>query len=212
MINGISMKFLSWPVVLLVGFFFTFGAGADDGKSHRAEIVAELAKKHGEVRSGMGLGDNGGVIELFTNTESGTWTLIMTMPNGQSFFVGSGEHWENQGPVLDRPIRYRGGESGGIQLIAAKEVDKGCAGQTASEQTAEFQRVFGIDPVYDLQRNDYIKFLSLANSFETELGVRALVWVHQNYVDSYFVVVYDRHDCDIGNTAGPQKMLDDILK
>ena len=64
----------------------------------RALLAKELKDKHSEKPVGMGLGSNGGIIELFTSDDGATWTLIMTMPNGRSFLVGAGEHW-NGAPV-----------------------------------------------------------------------------------------------------------------
>ena len=61
----------------------------------RALVAKELHEKHAEKPVGMGLGANGGVVELFTSEDGVTWTLIMTMPNGKSFIVGAGEYWAN---------------------------------------------------------------------------------------------------------------------
>ncbi len=36
-----------------------------------------------------------GVIELFT-AESGSWTILITMPGGVTCMMGSGEGWEDQ--------------------------------------------------------------------------------------------------------------------
>lgn len=41
----------------------------------------------------MGLTNTGAVVELLQSGD-GSWTLIMTMPNGFSCLMAAGQHWE----------------------------------------------------------------------------------------------------------------------
>ncbi len=59
----------------------------------RAKIVAHLGSDYKEGRAGIGLAASGTVVELFT-ADSGTWTMLMTAPGGQTCVMGSGEGWE----------------------------------------------------------------------------------------------------------------------
>ena len=59
----------------------------------REAVAKELSEKHREKTIGMGLADNGGVLELFTSEGGETWTVLLTMPNGTSFVVGTGKAW-----------------------------------------------------------------------------------------------------------------------
>ena len=59
----------------------------------RAKIIAHLGSDYKEMRSGIGLAASGTVIELFT-ADSGSWTMLMTAPGGQTCVMGSGEGWE----------------------------------------------------------------------------------------------------------------------
>ena len=59
----------------------------------REAVARELSEKHREKTVGMGLADNGGVLELFTSEGGETWTVLLTMPNGASFVVGTGKAW-----------------------------------------------------------------------------------------------------------------------
>ena len=59
----------------------------------REAVAKELSEKHREKTVGMGLADNGGVLELFTSEGGETWTVLLTMPNGASFVVGTGKAW-----------------------------------------------------------------------------------------------------------------------
>lgn len=64
----------------------------------RAKMVAHLGKGYRELPAGIGLTAGGAVIELFT-AETGSWTILMTMPGGRTCVTSIGEGWERtQGP------------------------------------------------------------------------------------------------------------------
>ncbi len=64
----------------------------------RQNVVKVLAERYGEAPTSMGLGSNGHVVEVFSS-DSGSWTLIVTAPNGRSCMMASGQAWENL-PVI----------------------------------------------------------------------------------------------------------------
>ena len=64
----------------------------------RAKIIERLQSKYGEERNGAGLASNNGIVEVFSSAETGTWTIIVTMPSGRSCLVAAGEGWES-GPL-----------------------------------------------------------------------------------------------------------------
>lgn len=60
----------------------------------RDVIVGRLADKYGETRKSMGLNQNNGVVEVFASSETGTWTILVTMPSGMSCLMAAGQNWE----------------------------------------------------------------------------------------------------------------------
>lgn len=58
----------------------------------RDSIVEVLSKRYKETRRAYGLSNPMQMIELFAS-ESGTWTALMTTPDGRSCIVASGEAW-----------------------------------------------------------------------------------------------------------------------
>lgn len=60
----------------------------------RATVLERLAEKYGETRHGIGLVQQGSVMELFASGETGTWTITVTMPNGLTCLVASGQSFE----------------------------------------------------------------------------------------------------------------------
>lgn len=60
----------------------------------RDQVVNRLGEKYGETRKSIGLGANNGVVEVFASDETGTWTIIVTMPSGVACLVASGQAFE----------------------------------------------------------------------------------------------------------------------
>ncbi|MDE4132887.1 hypothetical protein PXK00_07180 [Phaeobacter sp. QD34_3] len=60
----------------------------------REVVVERLAEKYGESRQSIGLGGQGMVMETFASPESGTWTITVTMPNGLTCLMASGQSYE----------------------------------------------------------------------------------------------------------------------
>lgn len=64
----------------------------------RAEIVAELETRYGETRHSYGYAPRQGVFEVFVS-ESGTWTITLTNPNGTACLMAAGEAFEVEKPI-----------------------------------------------------------------------------------------------------------------
>lgn len=57
------------------------------------EITSRLGKTYGESRAGLGLLDDGRMVEIFTSRR-GTWSMLVTAPGGVTCLVASGEAWQ----------------------------------------------------------------------------------------------------------------------
>ena len=57
-------------------------------------ISDSLKKSYTEAPVSMGLTVSGGIIEVFASKE-GTWTMVITQPNGTSCLIAVGQNWEN---------------------------------------------------------------------------------------------------------------------
>lgn len=60
----------------------------------RDALVAQLTDKYGETRRSIGLAANNAVIEVFAAADGGTWSITVTMPDGTTCLVASGEGFE----------------------------------------------------------------------------------------------------------------------
>lgn len=68
--------------------------------SHRAvcaareAVLRQLDENYGERPVATGLASNGTVLEVLA-ARSGTWTILVTRPDGTSCVVAAGEGWED---------------------------------------------------------------------------------------------------------------------
>ncbi len=60
----------------------------------RDRVIERLASSYGETRRSMGLGANNAVVEVFASDTSGSWTITVTLPNGITCLVASGQAYE----------------------------------------------------------------------------------------------------------------------
>ncbi|WP_166417038.1 hypothetical protein [Cochlodiniinecator piscidefendens] len=83
-------------------FIATQQAFAQDPRNcaPRNVILERLADNYGETRQSIGLGRNNAVIEVFASTETGTWTITVTLPNGMTCMIAAGQAFETLAEVL----------------------------------------------------------------------------------------------------------------
>ena len=67
--------------------------------ANRSEFLNHLSTNFKEAPVAMGLTANGGLLEVVASKD-GSWTIIVTMPNGMSCGVASGMSWENTAEVV----------------------------------------------------------------------------------------------------------------
>ena len=94
--SAVARLFLSIAVALVLlaaAAFMAHPAAAQQAGVPRAEVVKALGDRYAEQSVGLGIAQNGGVIELFTSKDGATWTIVLTMPNGLSRMIVSGESW-----------------------------------------------------------------------------------------------------------------------
>ena len=60
----------------------------------REVVIERLANGYGETRQAIGLGAQGAVVEVFASDETGSWTITVTLPDGLTCLVASGQSYE----------------------------------------------------------------------------------------------------------------------
>lgn len=59
----------------------------------RATIVERLSSGYGENFAGGGVRNAQSIFEVWFSDESGTWTILMTTPDGRSCVMAAGTNW-----------------------------------------------------------------------------------------------------------------------
>ncbi|MFQ5783810.1 MAG: hypothetical protein ACE5H8_03180 [Alphaproteobacteria bacterium] len=67
----------------------------------RSDFLKHLSTNYDEAPVAMGVTASGRVLEI-TASDNGSWTIIVTMPNGISCGIASGESWENVLPPVSK--------------------------------------------------------------------------------------------------------------
>lgn len=97
---------VSFVAAFLAAFFYAAPALAQTMCGERSAVVASLEKTYSETPVSMGLARNGAVIEILASP-SGSFTIILTLPDGLSCVMAAGENWENMpGRLAGTKIAY----------------------------------------------------------------------------------------------------------
>lgn len=59
----------------------------------RDDVLKHLAGKYSEAPVAVGVTNTGGLVEVLSSGEEGTWTIIVTSPTGLSCLMAAGEGW-----------------------------------------------------------------------------------------------------------------------
>lgn len=96
---------IAWSILLVL---FSVGVAraemqpilcVDGTIGSRDDLVAYLqGREWGETKQGMGLDSAGQVLEVYASEKTGTWTIIVTSPDGQACMAALGAMWES-GPI-----------------------------------------------------------------------------------------------------------------
>ena len=69
----------------------------------RDQVIRKLEEKFGETLRSVGLHQTDGVVEIYSSEETGSWTILMTRPDGMSCLMASGQLWEQDAAPLHKP-------------------------------------------------------------------------------------------------------------
>ena len=61
----------------------------------RQTVIDYLMQEFDEAPVAMGLANSGGLIEVLTNGQGNTWTILITTPDGRSCMVAAGRGWQD---------------------------------------------------------------------------------------------------------------------
>ena len=78
----------------VLGVMLAGPASAQPLCTERTALLKELNGKYQEQRTGLGIAaGNHGAMEFYVS-EKGTWTILMTLTNGNTCIVAAGHSWQ----------------------------------------------------------------------------------------------------------------------
>ena len=86
------LRLMSTLLCFLGIFLVPAFAHAQERCRERSNIVELLETRYGEKHRAFGTTPEGTLIELFVSP-SGTWTLLLSFPNGSSCLIEAGTDW-----------------------------------------------------------------------------------------------------------------------
>ena len=91
-------------VLTLAALVVPAAAAAQQQCADRSVVTERLEVNYGETFAGGGLRNSESIFEVWMSEESGTWTIIMTTPNGQSCVMAAGTDWRKALPNAPKGI------------------------------------------------------------------------------------------------------------
>jgi hypothetical protein len=64
--------------------------------------VRKLEERFGETLRSVGLQQDENLVEVYSSERTGTWTILMTRPDGMTCLLASGQLWEQDAAPLQK--------------------------------------------------------------------------------------------------------------
>ena len=83
------------------------GQTAPNRCAPRGDVLTLLGETYQETRRGIGLAGPAQVVELFASAVTGSWTVTVTLPDGRTCLLVSGQDWEavtDKAPAKGNPV------------------------------------------------------------------------------------------------------------
>jgi hypothetical protein len=74
-------------------------AAAQEICGTRADLLKELTQRYSEAPVAVGLANSGALVEILTNDNGSTWSIMVSQPNGTSCLVAAGKEWQALKPA-----------------------------------------------------------------------------------------------------------------
>ncbi|MGQ0683494.1 hypothetical protein [Bradyrhizobium sp.] len=91
------LRYVVFTAIALTVIFTSTAASAGPCAS-RPDFVAFLKDNFGELETGYGLSNRGHLVEMFVSPD-GSWSILLSQPDGRSCLVDAGEAWIVMSPA-----------------------------------------------------------------------------------------------------------------
>ncbi|MEO9823634.1 MAG: hypothetical protein ABJF50_04335 [Paracoccaceae bacterium] len=83
---------LALATATLIGAFTAQSAAAMTHCGARDDVISKLSDQYSESHIASGLQSAEGLLEIWA-VEGGSWTILLTQPDGKTCVVANGTHW-----------------------------------------------------------------------------------------------------------------------
>jgi len=97
-----KLRLLALPGILTITL--TANAAHAANCAERDKVVSKLTSGYGETFAGGGMQNENRIYEVWFSEDKGTWTILMTRPDGSTCVMASGTHWR-EGLPGDTPAK-----------------------------------------------------------------------------------------------------------
>lgn len=92
----INLRSLFAIVAIASSFVSAQSAFAGSNCATHAKVQSVLLERFGETRRAMGMNENQQIAEIYASSRTGSWTVVITVPNGPSCVATSGQNYSDQ--------------------------------------------------------------------------------------------------------------------
>jgi hypothetical protein len=76
--------------IIAIAIATPIGAAAQQNCSTWDQVTGHLAQEYSETQQNYAMGASGALVEMYANTVTGSWSLLVTQPGGATCLIGSG--------------------------------------------------------------------------------------------------------------------------
>lgn len=69
----------------------------------RTQVIERLAERYGETLQSLGMHQNNGLVEIYASDSTGTWTILLSKPDGTACLIAAGQMWEGNATATTKP-------------------------------------------------------------------------------------------------------------
>lgn len=86
------LRYIRFAAIALIATLIAIPTGVAETCAQRSDFIAFLKDHFGEVEVAQGLSSSGHLVEIFV-APAGSWTILVSRPDGLSCLVDAGEPW-----------------------------------------------------------------------------------------------------------------------
>lgn len=101
--SAIVRALVALALILVLLASLAPAARAQSACATHAGMIDHLMQTYAEARVAIAFSGAGRLVEVFTSSDGGTWTIVITTPQGLSGILIAGETWDDRRQIAEDP-------------------------------------------------------------------------------------------------------------